>query len=182
MSKIFTSCLKHKYFPDVFKHSKVKTINKPPPQDYTSPKSIRPISLLPVLGKIFERIILERIKHESIKWFSNKQFGFVNEHNTELANLNLITEIQTSLNERGKGLAVISLDITSAFDKAWHPAILHRLLTKKCPMHLFQMMQNYLANTKWCIKKGHYLVLTNILLNYRFCNNFSQFGIYNLYS
>ena len=86
------------------------------------------------------------MKHEPIKWLSDMQFGFINRHNTELANLNLITEIQTSLNKRGKGLAVISLDITSAFDKAWHPAILHRLLMKKCPMHLIQIIQNYLSS------------------------------------
>ena len=144
LSKIFTACLQMKYFPDSFKHSKVKTINKAPPQDFSSPKSIRPISLLPVLGKIFERIILNRLNHEKINWFSEKQFGFVTEHNTELANLHLLKTIQSSLSKKGKGIAVISLDITSAFDRAWHPAILHRLLQKKCPMHLVQLLKSYL--------------------------------------
>ena len=144
LSEIFTACLKLKYFPKSFKHSNVKTINKTPPQDYSSPKSIRPISLLPVLGKIFERILLERLRHEKIIWRSEKQYGFAPEHNTELANLNLLSTIQTALSKKGKGMAIISLDITSAFERAWHPAILSRLIERKCPLHLVQLLQSYL--------------------------------------
>ena len=46
----------------------------------------------------------------------------------------------------GKGLALISLDITGAFDRAWHTAILHALHQKECPTHLLRTIKSFLTN------------------------------------
>ena len=45
------------YIPDQLKKSKVVTIQKPGTPDLSKIKSIRPISLLPLIGKPLERVI-----------------------------------------------------------------------------------------------------------------------------
>lgn len=65
LALIFNACLRLSYFPTQWKHAKVIGIKKPNklPSD---PASYRPLSLLSKLGKLFERIILERLtKHLS---------------------------------------------------------------------------------------------------------------------
>jgi hypothetical protein len=71
------SCLKLGYFPKSWKIGKIVPIHKPGKDD-SLPGSYRPVSLLPVLGKIFEKIILERLRkwEEDQKIFRPQQFGF----------------------------------------------------------------------------------------------------------
>ena len=40
-------------------------------------------------------------------------------------NFNLLSSIQDRLIKKGQSMALISLDITGAFDRAWNPAILY---------------------------------------------------------
>ena len=100
-------------------------IQKPGAPDLSKIKSIRPISLLPLIGKTLEWVILKRLKHHNTEWFSKMHFGFNAHHSTELANFNLLSSIQDRLNKEGQSMALISLDITGAFDRAWNPAILY---------------------------------------------------------
>ena len=124
------------YFPDKLKMSKVITIQKPgAPQ----------ISLLH-RGKTLERLILKRLKYHNANWFSEMQFGFNSHHSTELANFNLLYRIQHTLAQRGKGLALISLDMIGAFDRARHTAILHALHTKQRPTYLLKLIHSLLTN------------------------------------
>ena len=145
LSNIFTHCINLHYFPKSFKTSKVITIPKQGDLDFTKPKSIRPISLLSVLGKVFEKTLLVRLKHLPIQWFSDAQFGFVAEHNTELANYNLLQKIH-QIWGKGLGAAAISLDITSAFDRAWHPAIIKNLIDKGCPLTYVKLISSFLSD------------------------------------
>ena len=57
---IYNSCLKTGYFPNAWKQAKVVMLPKPG-KDLTKPTSYRPISLLPAMGKIFERIVASRL-------------------------------------------------------------------------------------------------------------------------
>ena len=57
---IYNSCLRTGYFPNAWKQAKVVMLPKPG-KDLTKPTSYRPISLLPAMGKIFERIVASRL-------------------------------------------------------------------------------------------------------------------------
>jgi len=62
LAHIYNATLRLFYFPTTWKSSVIVTILKPgkPPKH---PSSYRPISLLPVLGKILEKILLKRLSH-----------------------------------------------------------------------------------------------------------------------
>ena len=68
---IYQACLNLCYFPSAWKIATVAIIPKPDRADYTLPTSYRPISLLPVLGKLFETIINRRLQYLAItdSWF-----------------------------------------------------------------------------------------------------------------
>ena len=76
-----TLCLEH--WPTTFKLARVIMVPKPakPPTDITSH---RPISLLPVISKILERLLLHRINAEvqNHDWIPEHQFGFRKAHTT----------------------------------------------------------------------------------------------------
>lgn len=60
LTYIFNAILRLSYSPTTWKAALIITIPKPgKPPDI--PESYRPISLLPILGKIFEKILLKRL-------------------------------------------------------------------------------------------------------------------------
>ena len=60
-----------------WKQAKVVMLSKPG-KDLTKPTSYRPISLLPAMGKIFERIVASRLPTflEKVNYFDENQAGF----------------------------------------------------------------------------------------------------------
>jgi hypothetical protein len=77
ISYIFNSILHTGYFPGQWKVSQIITILKPekPAEDV---QSYRPISLLPVLSKVFEKLFITRIQPilQSTQIIPDHQFGF----------------------------------------------------------------------------------------------------------
>lgn len=80
---IMNSCLKQQYFPKQWKNALVIPLKKPNKRA-DDPKSYRPISLLPVLGKVLERIIFKRIREhlDDNEVIIPEQFGFEPGKNT----------------------------------------------------------------------------------------------------
>lgn len=85
LTYIFNAIFRLSYFPNSWKSAMIITIPKPgkPPD---TPESYRPISLLPTLGKIFEKILLKRLTAIAIKQnaLPDFQFGFtpITQHST----------------------------------------------------------------------------------------------------
>ena len=66
-----------------WKQAKVVMLPKPG-KDLTKPTSYRPISLLPAIGKVFERIIASKLSTslEKKNYFDEKQARFRRNHST----------------------------------------------------------------------------------------------------
>ncbi|KAL4121499.1 hypothetical protein QTP88_013999 [Uroleucon formosanum] len=83
LTHLFNSILRLSYFPLLWKFSNIILIPKPDkPLDL--PSSYRPISLLPFLAKVLERLILRRLLPYIVtnKILPNSQFGFRSMHST----------------------------------------------------------------------------------------------------
>lgn len=127
LSRLFNMCLQESVFPDCWKVSSVVPVFKNSGEK-SDPKNYRPISLLPVVSKLFERLINNRlVQHlEATNLFSDYQYGFRSARSTADL-LTVITErVYRSLDKCG-GAQAVALDISKAFDKVWHAGLLHKL-------------------------------------------------------
>jgi hypothetical protein len=131
--------------------AEVIMIPKPgkPPHEATS---YRPISLLPILSKLFEKLLLKRLKIiiEEKKLIPDHQFGFRNQHST-IDQVHRITNIIEQTLEEKKVCSTVFLDVTQAFDKVWHEGLNHKL-------KLFLPVQYSRINNK--IRSGTHVFLT----------------------
>ena len=113
-------------FPDNLKLAKVIPLFKK--GDPTSINNYRPISLLPALSKIFERVIYNQINNYFTlnNLYYEVQYGFRSKHSTELAALHIIYTI-TSKMEKDNIPITIYLDLSKAFDTLNHTILLDKL-------------------------------------------------------
>jgi hypothetical protein len=103
--------------PDVWKMAEVIMIPKQgkPPNEVTS---YRPISLLPIISKLFEKLLLKWLKPliENKHLIPSHQFGFRDKHATT-DQIHRIINIVERAYEENKICSAIFLDIAQAFDK-----------------------------------------------------------------
>lgn len=148
---ILNACLKLKYFPATWKQAVIIPFPKPG-KDKLFASNYRPISLLPTLGKVFEKIILSRLKKvENNKIIIPEQFGFKSKHSTTLQ-LARITDIATTNYNLKKTTALLTLDLEKAFDTVWHKGLIHKLAINNFPSYLIQIIISFLKNRTFQVK------------------------------
>ena len=126
LRKIFDECLRTGTFPLEWKKGNVVPIFKK--EDKQIYKNYRPVSLLPIFGKILERLIFEEMFPFFIenKLIAANQSGF-KPGDTCINQLIVIThEIYQSF-DAGYEVRDAFLDISKAFDKVWHEGLIFKL-------------------------------------------------------
>ena len=116
---------------------------------YDTLSSFRPISLGNSFAKIFEKVILGRLQWHAKRgnWVSDNQHGFMDGKSTETAVHSLVDFVETNF-ESKQVTACALIDIKSAFDSAWHQAILAALIRRGCPNYLVRLVSIFLSNRK----------------------------------
>ena len=123
---IINQSLKSGIFPDQLKIAKVTPIYKK--DDKKIITNNRPISVLPVVSKVFETVIHEQLSDyfSSNNLFSAQQYGFRKNSSTELAALELIDRLLAQLKNHMIPIN-FHLDLTKAFDSLNHDILLDKL-------------------------------------------------------
>lgn len=148
LAQIFNSIYELGCIPECWKLSSIRMIPKPG-KDPTKVSSYRPISLLPIISKVFENAIIEKIKPKLRNIIPNHQFGFRAEHGTTEQVHRVATEIR-SAHEEKKYCSAVFLDVAQAFDKVWHEGLLYKI-NIKLP-EIYQLMKSYLSNRRYYVK------------------------------
>lgn len=163
LTKIFNSCLHQNYFPTAWKTAHIIPIVKPG-KDPTLPQSYRPISLTNFLGKIFERIILARLKTylTAPDVIHHEQFGFKPHHSPREALHRLTTSVQRGF-QLGQHTVATFIDIQQAFDTVWHTGLLYKLHNLNIPINYIQLIASYLTDRTFRVQNGRCLSNAHIL-------------------
>lgn len=151
LTSIFNSVLRVGCYPSQWKISQIILIPKPG-RDLTLPGSYRPISLLPIASKVFEKLLLKRIKPliNQNNLTPEHQFGFREKHSTT-EQIHRITNIIHNSFERKQYCSAAFLDIANAFDKVWHLGLLYKI-KKNLPHHYFIFFKSFLTDRYFQIK------------------------------
>ncbi|KAL0278094.1 UNVERIFIED_CONTAM: hypothetical protein PYX00_000003 [Menopon gallinae] len=135
MTNIYNFSYRHGVFPTCWKQGEMRLI---PKKDGGS----RPLTLLPVAGKVYEHLLRDRIdKHlEEKSPINQRQYGFRAGRSTTDAIMEMVKYVRTSPDTY---VCTLFLDIQGAFDNAWWPLVLHRLRRSGCPRNLYEVVRDY---------------------------------------
>ena len=113
-------------FPNAFKTSKVKPIYKK--GDIADLNNYRPISLLPTISKVFERVIHTQIVSylSTNNYYVNNNTGFRAKHSPELASIKLVDFLTQNM-DSNKIPTAVYLDFSKAFDTLSFEILLNKL-------------------------------------------------------
>ena len=143
---IFNMLLTEGKFPATWSKAKIIFIKKPKKPN-TDPAAFRPISLLPTIGKLYEKIILERLNWHSRKneLIDKGQFGFQRGVSAEHAGLKLANTVSKAFKTKHE-VAAVFCDISKAFPSVFHAGLLKKLIDSKIPIEYIRFMNSYLEN------------------------------------
>ena len=92
------------------------------------PSDYRPISITPILSKLFERLLAKRLNTyaENNSLFPSQQFGFRKGLGACDAVLTISEMVQQAL-DKGSEAYMVGLDFSAAFDRVNHKALIYKL-------------------------------------------------------
>ena len=155
ISLIFQSILNDGVFPDDREKSNIVLCHKKDSKNLI--KNYRPISLLPIISKVFERLIYNSLYNYFIqnKLFTECQSGFMPGDSCVAQLLSITHEIYNSFDyNQSVDIRGVFLDISKAFDKVWHDGLIFKLQMYGIDGKLLKLLKSY-------HKDGHQQVLLN---------------------
>lgn len=145
LSGFFNKFMLSGTFPSILKIGKITPIfKKGDPQLFDN---YRPISLLPVFGKIFEKLVYSRLYNFLISQnvIFDKQFGFRKNHSTSHAINYSVNKILNEL-EQNNHVIGIFVDLSKAFDTIDHQKLLVKLEHYGIRGICYELLKSYLTN------------------------------------
>jgi hypothetical protein len=126
LQNLFNKSLSLSKFPKYWKKANITPLHKK--GDKSCVNNYRPVSLLSVVGKIFEKIVFKYLYNYFRDNFliSVHQSGFLPGRSTVTQLLEVYHQFCQAV-DANKEVRVIFLDISKAFDKVWHKGVLYKL-------------------------------------------------------
>ena len=146
---IFNNILTTGIYPGIWKLANVTPIHKK--NDKQLIKNYRPISLLPICSKIFEKIVFNSLYDflNTNNLITKNQSGFRPADSTTNQLLDLIDTIHQSFDAcPTMEVRAVFMDISKAFDKVWHDGLIFKLKQNGVSGSLLTLFENYLRDRK----------------------------------
>ena len=115
---------------------------------YTA-KNYRPVSVLSVISKVFEKLVNNRIVDhlETCGLFSDFQYGFRSSRSTADLLTVVSDRIARAFNRSG-ATGDVALHISKAFARVWQAGLLHKLKSYGISGQIFGLISSFLSN-RW---------------------------------
>ena len=144
---IINTSLSELIFPAKWKNARVVPI--PKSGDLTQVGNYRPISLLPIPGKVMEKVIHTQLEEylEEGELINQHQFGFRKHRSTTHAIHQLLNHINTNMNG-GVPTVALFIDFRKAFDCLQYPELLQKLKGLNLNQNTVDWVCDYLSGRK----------------------------------
>ena len=146
---VFRSIIDTGIYPSQWKLANVTPVHKK--KDKQTVSNYRPISLLPIFNKIFERIVFKNVYNFLIKnnLITRHQSGFRPGDSCGNQLLALTHEIHSAFHDKScLEVRSVFLDMSKAFDKVWHEGLLFKLRQNGIDGKLLSLFSSYLSGRK----------------------------------
>ena len=155
VSMLFDNSLSEGIFPECCKTAKIIPIFKS--GDSNSTANYRPISMLPFLSKMFEKLMYARLDSylKSNNILCTNQFGFWKNSNTSDAIIEFLDYVYSSLDKKQSTIAVY-LDFSKAFDTVNHQILMSKLQHNVIRGAMLSWFKSYLSNRKQYVSVKNY--------------------------
>ena len=138
-----------KIFPGNLKLADVTPVFKK--ENATLTKNYRPVSVLPTVSKVFERLMQKQITSFIDKFLSPFLCGYRKGYNTQTALVSLIEKWRQQLDKKGFTGAVL-MDLSKAFDTINHELLIAKLYAYGFSKNAVQLIHSYLTNRRQRVK------------------------------
>ena len=151
LTHIFNLSIDTNIFPEQWKTAIVTPLYKD--GERSLPNNYRPISLLPIISKLLEKVVHEQV-YAFLRYknfFSDNQSGFRKGHSTTTCLIDFLDGIYNDI-ENGVVSGVLFLDLKKAFDSVEHYILLRKLRNAGLTESSVTWFQSYLSNRFQCTK------------------------------
>ena len=145
LSRLFQASINHGVYPDLWKLANITALHKK--GDIYDRNNYRPISLLPCISKVFEKLVFTQMysyltTHNLI---NPNQSGFRPNDSTVRQLTSICHKISQSI-DNGDEILSIFLDFKKAFDKVWHRGLIFKTEQIGFRGTLLKWLSSYLMN------------------------------------
>ena len=151
LALIFNLCVDQGVFPDLMKYSKVIPLFKS--GDSKDTNNYRPVSVLPVFSKVFEKIMLNQmlIHFNTNNILHDKQYGFTRGRCTTDAGVTLLKHIFNAWEESQDAIGIFC-DLSKAFDCVNHETLLLKLEHYGLGQSALSLVKSYLNDRQQLVQ------------------------------
>jgi len=139
------------FFPDSLKLANVTPVFKK--EDPLDKSNYRPVSILPLLSKMYERVIYNQLSDYGDTFLNNILCGFRKAHSTQHALFKLLQSWQTVL-DNGGFVGTILMDLSKAYDCIPHDLLIAKLECYGIDKASLTLVLDYLSRRKQRVKIG----------------------------
>ena len=138
-------------FPITLKNSNVTSAHKK--DDPTDKANFRPVNVLPLLSKVFERVIYNQLGKYMVTFLNKLLCGFRKSHSTQHALFKLLQRWQNELDNSGL-VGTILMDLSKAYDCLPHDLIIAKFEAYGLSKSSLSLLLDYLTSHKQKVKIG----------------------------
>ena len=151
LSNLFNKIIEHGVYPSLLKRAVITAVHKKGSKTLIS--NYRPISVLKIIDKIFEKLIYTRLEIFFLKFnlFSVNQFGFTKGKDTGIAVTKLVHEITNHLDTNFYSLCIFA-DLSKAFDTVNHSLLMAKLYKYGVRGIAYDLIESFLTNRQQQVK------------------------------
>ena len=141
----FNETIRSGKFPSILKNANITPVFKKGFKG--SKENYRPVGILPVISKIFEKMISKQITSFMDPLLSKYQCGFRRGFSAQNCLLAMLEKWKLSV-DKGKVFGVLLTDLSKAFDCLLHELIIAKLNAFGFSLSALKLTQNYLVERK----------------------------------
>ncbi len=152
LTKMINKCIEESIFPDDLKLANIMPAYKA--KDSLNKNNYRPISILPILSKIYESILNDQLARYCEDIMSNFLSAFRKRYSCQTILLKMIEDWKLALDNKDN-IAAIFVDMSKAFDMISHEKLLKKLKCYNLSDNSLKLIKSYLNNRYQRVKIGN---------------------------